>query len=308
MYDKSVLEEFQNYLDAEGTDFDDKRKLPVDNSDALIKDLKILRNDKMSTGPQSPVIEEVEFPEPPPAEEKQKKKRKKAKKETVDEDQVSMESISDDEYTELVAGTPKEEITNNALLAVAQTRPRRESIVDVDSWFNNHEESAPPSTLNVDNLRDVRMMRRGSDFMVGYDTNATFPFGRSRHDSESSEFFEKNHFSKSNDNLKGSNSSLNKGSNGSLNLGSNGSLNKDHSSLLRFVVQSPLAAAEGVSTPPPNKTVEEIKNGRNKKKKKKVFIEPPTIEIVITPGEDGEEQESNDSQGSVLAAKETNKE
>lgn len=300
MYDKTVLDEFQNYLETEGTDIGDDRKLPGDHSDGLIKDLKLKRAEKSSV-PTSPVIEVVELPEPtksPRLENQKKKKKKRTKKQPVpEEDQVSIESISDDGYSNLVKTASKDDITNNALLAVsAQSRPRRESICDVDNWFNNHIDPAP-STLNVDNLRDMRMMRRGSDFMVGYDTGSTFPFGRVRHDSESSEFFEKNTFSKSSDNLKDSNLSLNKGSNGSLNLGSNGSLNKDHSSLLRFVVpaKSPLA----MESSPPNKTIEDIKNDRNKHSGlKQVTIVAPSIEIVVTPEEDdnkgpgGEEQMS----------------
>lgn len=282
MYDKTVLEEFQNYLETEGTELDDQAKLPGDHSDGLIRDLKLRRAERTSTSssvsmPSSPVIEAVEMPEPMelPKADKPKKKKKKAKKQPA-EDQVSMESISDDGFTNLVKVASKEDITNNALLAVAQTRPRRESICDVDNWFNNHIDPEPGSSLNVDNLRDVRLMRRGSDFGVGYDKGSIFPFGRSRHDSESSEFFEKNKFSKSSDNLGGSNSSLNRDINSSINFGSNGSLNKDHSSLLRFVVQSSALAAET-----PKKTMEEIKNEINKP----VKLSPPSIEIVVTPEE-----------------------
>lgn len=298
MYDKTVLEEFQNYLETEGTDFDDKnKKLPGDHSDGLIKDLKLRRAERTSSTsiPASPVIEVVEMPMPEepyksPKAEKQKKKKKKPKKKPAEEDQVSMESISDDGFTNLTKTLSKEDVTNNALLAVANSRPRRESICDVDNWFNNHIDPGASSSLNVDSLRDVRMMRRGSDFGVGYDTGSTFPFGRSRHESESSEFFE-NKFSKSFD-------SLNKGSKESLNMGSNGSLNKDHSSLLRFVVPtSPLAIESNPppavpalpSTPPPteiNKTIEEIKNDRNKPKK---IPSMPIIEIVVTTEDEGTE-------------------
>lgn len=170
------------------------------------------------------------------------------------------------------------------MLAVANARPRRESICDVDNWFNNHIDPEPASMLSVDNLRDVRMMRRGSDFGVGYDTGSTFPFGRSRHESESSEFFEPSKISKSSDNLRGSNSSLNKDvMNASSNFGSNGSLNnKDHSSLLRFVVESSALAIEK-----PSKTIEEIKNDRNLK------LSPPSIEIVVTTEDEDEDVQKN---------------
>lgn len=283
MYDKAVLDEFQTYLETEGTDFNDKKKMPGDHSDALIRDLKLRRAEKAAADstPASPVIEEVELPEPvikkSPKAEKPKKKKKRTKKPPVlEEDQVSLESISDDGYTNLVRTASKEDITNNTLLAVTQSRPRRESICDVDNWFNNHIDPAS-STLNVDNLRDVRMMRRGSDFGVGYHTGSTFPFGRSRQVSESSDFFENHKFSKSNDNLKGSNTSLNKDN------GSNGSLNKDHSSLLRFVVPTSPLALE--SSPPPvvdfNKSLEEIKNTRNKPIPRQISLSPPTIEIVV---------------------------
>ena len=229
-----------------------------------------------SSVPSSPVIEAVDLVESlpkspqPPKKAPAKKKKKKVKKQPA-EDQVSMESISDDGFTSLVKSVSKEDVTNNTLLAISQNRPRRESICDVDNWFNNHIDGET-STLGVDNLRDVRMMRRGSDFCVGYDTGAVFPFGRSRHESESSEFFEKNTFSKSSDSLRGSNSSLNKEH--SFHLESPAaSPSRDHSSLLRFVVESNLANEA--------KTMEEIKNDRNKT--------IPSIEIVVTPGDDEDE-------------------
>lgn len=291
MYDKAVLDEFQTYLETEGTDFNDNKKMPGDHSDALIRDLKLRRAEKAAADstPSSPVIEEVELPEPvikksPKAEKPPKKKKKRTKKQpVVEEDQVSLESISDDGYTNLVRTASKEDITNNTLLAVTQSRPRRESICDVDNWFNNHIDPAS-STLNVDNLRDVRMMRRGSDFGVGYHTGSTFPFGRSRQVSESSDFFENHKFSKSNDNLKGSNTSLNKDS------GSNGSLNKDHSSLLRFVVPTSPLAFESSPSPAAvvvesNKSFEEIKNSRNKPIPRSISLSPPTIEIVVVTPE-----------------------
>lgn len=276
MYDKSVLEEFQNYLETEGTEVNDDR-MPRELSDSLINDLKIRRADRNSvSNPTSPVIEVMDLPELPPTPKAKKpsKKKKKPKKEPEEEDQVSIESISDDGYTNLVKGASKAEITSNTLLAVSKERPRRESICDVDTWFNNHIDPSP-SSLNPVTLRDMRMMRRGSDFMVGYDTGSTFPFGRSRNDSESAEFFEKPKLYKSFDNLKGSNTSLNKESSGSLDLGSNGSLNKDHSSLLRFVVQSPLAG-----NTPETKTIEDMKNMRNKQMTRGRAATPPQIQII----------------------------
>lgn len=282
IFDKTVLEEFQNYLDTEGADLGDDKKLLGDHSDALIKDLKLRRVEKNALMPTSPVIEEVEIAEPPKREKSKKKKKKKdfqQQPSTAEEDDVSLESISDDGFTDLVKTTTKDDVTKRTLLAVSDTRPRRESIGDVDNWFNNHIDPAP-SSLNVDHLRDVRMMRRGSDFMVGYDSGSTFPFGRSRHGSESSEFFE------GSKGLKGLDSQSPKGSDSSLNNDSNSSLNlsgRDHSSLLRFVVQSPLANESS----PPSKTMEHIKNDRNRQ------LKSPSPTIVVSFGDDAEKLEKS---------------
>lgn len=264
MYDKTVLEEFQTYLETEGTDLeDDELKLIGDHSNDLIKDLKLRKADRISPTP----INEADVP---------KTKGyfdKTSKKPSFEDDQVSIGSISDDGYTNLVSNTnhSKEEIANKTLLAVVNARPRRESICDVDNWFNNHIDIDPPSSLlNV----NTRMMRRGSDFLVGYDTSSTFPFGRSRHDSESSEFFE-NRMVKSVEALnKGSTSSLNRKDTHS-NHSSNSSLNKDHSGLLKFIVNQ----SEVINN---NKNVEDVKNDRNTRLNATV----PRIEIVVTSGEE----------------------
>lgn len=65
---------------------------------------------------------------------------------------------------------------------------RRESIEDVENWFQNHIQSS----LLDEQIIGVRKQRRGSDGLLAYDTTRQYPFGkgRQRHDSHSAEMFE----------------------------------------------------------------------------------------------------------------------
>lgn len=218
IYNKSVLEEFQNYLENEGTDMNEL----MAPKNGLIPKLTATELERPIA--TSPVLTEKRGSTKSTKSNRSSQPNIVITKEAVNDDNAdarSIDSISDDGYSQLIKTHSKEDISSNAMLAVVQAQGRRESIVDVDNWFNNHIET-PDSSENI--LSVARMERRGSDFLVGYDTKTVFPFGkqqRSRQDSVSSEFFEDRNLSKSVENLKGSNQSL----------------NKDHSGLLKYLVE-----------------------------------------------------------------------
>uniref|UniRef100_A0A6B2ED10 Putative microtubule-associated protein futsch n=1 Tax=Phlebotomus kandelakii TaxID=1109342 RepID=A0A6B2ED10_9DIPT len=173
---KSILEEFQNFLEMEADSLEE--------------------------------FEIVNLREEAPREEADQDKKNNVPEINVERERTrsasSDGSISDDNYSEMIKDTPKDQVTNKTLLALVKERGRRESIDDVNNWFDKHIES-PLMSPNIQNiLQEARKGRRGSDFMIGYDTTALYPFGSNppkRHGSESEDFFEKSQLSRSADNV-----------------------------------------------------------------------------------------------------------
>ncbi|XP_055690631.1 muscle M-line assembly protein unc-89-like isoform X2 [Lutzomyia longipalpis] len=173
---KSILEDFQSFLEVEADSLEDFEIVSLTNG--ITKESS---NQEKSN--QVPAITVEKEPE--------RKRRQSGS---------SNGSISDDNYTDLIEDTPKEQVTNKTLLAIAQERGRRESIDDVNNWFDRHIDS-PLNPKIQTLLQEARKGRRGSDFVV-YDTTTLYPFGNhKRHGSESGEFFDNLHPSKSADNV-----------------------------------------------------------------------------------------------------------
>ncbi|GAB0098162.1 hypothetical protein DMENIID0001_138690 [Sergentomyia squamirostris] len=195
---KSILDDFQSFLENETDSLDDFEIVNLNEDPA--------KNSKM---PEISVEVDGNKPSTP------------VRKQSWSSDG----SISDDNYTDIIKDTPKEKVRDNTLLALAAERGRRESINDVDNWFENHIET-PLGNPNIQNLlQEARKGRRGSDFMVGYDTTALYPFGSQqpykRHGSESDTFLTNLHLSKSSDNVTTSDAPA--------------ATEEDHSNLLKFL-------------------------------------------------------------------------
>ncbi|XP_055708297.1 microtubule-associated protein futsch-like isoform X3 [Phlebotomus papatasi] len=173
---KTILEDFQAFLENEADSLEDFGIGKLNSEPA--------KEEKVQAKPQN--VPEINV--------------ERERKESASSDG----SISDDNYSNLIKDTPKENVTNKTLLALANERGRRESIDDVNNWFENHIDQPLVSPKIQNLLQEARKGRRGSDFSVGYDTTTLYPFGShptKRHGSESEEFFEKIHLSKSAENV-----------------------------------------------------------------------------------------------------------
>ncbi|XP_059614139.1 uncharacterized protein LOC132260190 isoform X2 [Phlebotomus argentipes] len=174
---KSILEEFQSFLEMEADSLEDFTTVDIKDEKTRETPDRELKNN----------VPEISV-----------------ERERSRTSSSSGGSISDDNYTEIIKDTPKEQVTNKTLLALAVERGRRESIDDVNNWFDNHIDS-PLVSPTIQNLfQEARKGRRGSDFTVGYDTTALYPFGKQlkqRSGSQSEDFFENVHHSKSADNV-----------------------------------------------------------------------------------------------------------